>query len=33
MFYTRDASRRAFREDAQRLYADALKARAPETGN
>jgi len=33
MFYTRDASRRAFRADAQRLFEEALKARATETGN
>jgi carboxypeptidase C (cathepsin A) len=28
MFYTRDASRRAFRDDAKRLYDDALKGRS-----
>ena len=28
MFYSRDASRRAFRDDVRRLYDDALKARA-----
>jgi carboxypeptidase C (cathepsin A) len=32
MFYTRDGSRRAFRDDAQRLFEEALKARAVDDG-
>jgi hypothetical protein len=28
MFYTREGSRAAFRADAERMYADALRARA-----
>ncbi len=33
MFYSRDASRQAFRDDVRRLYDDALKARAITTTN
>ncbi len=33
MFYSRDASRRAFRDDVRRLYDDALTARATRNGD
>ena len=33
MFYSRDASRRAFRDDVRRLFDDALAARAATNGN
>lgn len=33
MFYSRDASRRAFRDDVRRLYDDALTARATQNGD
>ena len=33
MFYSREASRQAFRDDVRRLYDDALKARAITTTN
>ncbi|WP_230531177.1 S10 family peptidase [Microvirga roseola] len=33
MFYSRQASRQAFRNDAQRLYEQALQARGPENGD